>query len=765
MSSEIKGGLIVNGQTIPLKGVLINATLSGVCAEVTVTHRYTNEESTDVEAVYVFPLDEGAAVSGFRARIGDRVITGYVEEKERAFEIYDDAMADGHGAFLLDQERPNIFTASVGNLKPKQSVDVEITYVSLLKYEGEAIRFLIPTTISPRFVPEGPTEIGEPDGDRVNPERWPEVPYGLTLNVEVSMDSPIRVIESPSHTVRAEHDGSTASITLSGRETALDRDFVLLVEPRDARKPKARVTREEDGTRVVCVTFSPDDSDFASSGGNEVVFLLDCSGSMRGNSIVEARRALQLCLRALTEDDSFNIYVFGGSFSSLWPSSRPYSEKSLEEAKAFAERIDANMGGTNILAPLEDILRGTSDERPRQLLLMTDGQVSNEAQVIALCERHAATSRVFSFGIGAGVSELLVRETARVSNGAAEFIYPGERIEPKVLRMFGRVNSPAFKETRVDWGDLRVEQAPKICPPVFAGDTITLFARVQGGLANEVTLTADELSWTLPLDLEKAEPGGAAPVLWARLAIRDLETKTGSRGSNQARGGARPSREDRNRERIVELGKRYGLMSSATSYVAVEERPAHEQTTAQAELRRVPIALTHRWGGVQRFARAPMPGRGYAMKAAMKGRTMAMGSSQAPAPSSPMLLGEVQSLSAGASPAFLTPQRKAAETRGASAGSGAASAIDPLFELLLTQKADGSFLLSPVLEQMLGSSLAAVQSAIATDGEAVVITAVVLELLSRRFATRKGEWKPAAKKMKRWIKKARASFDASSVLA
>ena len=132
--SGVLGGLVVTSShvQIPLQGVRIEARLTGLGSEVTVTQRYTNLEAVDIEAVYVFPLEEGAAVCGFTARVGDRLIRGRVEEREKAFEVYDDAMAAGHGAFLLDQERPNIFTVSVGNLRPQQSIEIAITYVTLL---------------------------------------------------------------------------------------------------------------------------------------------------------------------------------------------------------------------------------------------------------------------------------------------------------------------------------------------------------------------------------------------------------------------------------------------------------------------------------------------------------------------------------------------------------------------------------------------------------------------------------------------------------
>ncbi|MEE8523527.1 MAG: VIT and VWA domain-containing protein, partial [Thermoanaerobaculia bacterium] len=610
MNDELIRGLFSGDRReIPLEGVKIDARWTGLATQVTVAQRYHNREAVPVEAVYVFPLEEGAAVCGFEARIGDKVVRGRVEERDKAFEIYDDAMADGHGAFLLDQERPNVFTASVGNLRPDETVEIRITYVALARYEGSAMRLTIPTTVSPRYVPPqtGPT-VGEPDGERVNPERWFEVPYGLELAVEVDAGTSVRSVDSPSHAVRTTLRDDGARVELSRRQAALDRDFVLLVETAEPHRPLARVCREggpreggpredgnheEAGTRVCALTFYPDFGD-REAGAAEVLFLLDCSGSMIGDSIDQAKRALALSIRALEEDDTFNVVRFGSSFKSLWRNPRPFGERTLEEATRYIEKAGADLGGTEIMAPLKKLLTLRRDpDRRRQILLLTDGEVANEHEIAELAGEHAENARIFTFGIGAGSSEYLVRELARVTRGAAEFIFPGERIEPKVLRMFGRVRAPVFDDVRIDWGGLEVEQAPASVPPVFAGDSLTVFGRVRGGDAAEITLHAGGESWPLALDLDNAEEDGPIPALWARETIRELERGTGPAGSAQRRAGA----EGRRRLRLIALGRRYGLTSSATSYVAVEERPRDESAGHPAELRKIPIALTVGWGG------------------------------------------------------------------------------------------------------------------------------------------------------------------------
>ena len=757
-------GLIANGRGVPLEGVRIEALLSGPCVEVTLTQRYRNVESVPVEAVYVFPMEEGAAVCGFAARIGDRIVRGKVEEREKAFATYDDAMMDGHGAFLLDQERPNVFTASVGNLRPKEVVELQIKYVAFTRREGAALRFSVPTTVSPRYVPQGKPEIGQPDGERVNPEHWPSVAYGFQLRVEVEATAALRRVESPSHPIRATLRDRGATVELAQDEAALDRDFVLLVETAEPEKPFAMVAREPDGRRTVMVSFLPDLKP-DSALGQEVLFLLDCSGSMRGGSIEQAKRAVLLCMRALGETDSFDILRFGSRHDGLWKEARPFDERSLEEASGYVKGIDANLGGTEILSALRVLLERPRDpKRPRQILLLTDGQVSNDHEVIALAKEHSGHARIFTFGIGAGASEHLVRGVARASRGGAEMIFPGERIEPKVLRAFDRLRTPAFDDARIDWKGLNVEQAPRQMPPIFAGEALTVLARVDSGSVNEIDLVAGNRRWSVAIDLER--PGGyrdaarensmgPIPVLWARERIRELE-EADQRGSSQQR----PGREDRKRAELVELSVRYGLLSSAASFVAVEERDEKDKAVQKSELRRIPVALTIGWGGVGAATPARPAFRRMAVASA------AMPSAPAPKPMATNRAGAYPQRPEGflAKAKAILSDMAPPEPAQLAESKADHDSSDRLFDLLMTQKADGSFARSPELSAWLGDRDGKVADAIAKHGEAAVVTAVVIALLEMEAADRESEWRPAVTKAKRWLADNPVAFDAAAVL-
>ncbi len=243
---------------VALAGVSVDAEISSFCARVVVSQRYVNREAQPIEAVYVFPLDEGAAVCGFEAIVDGTLVVGEVKEREDAFRMYDDAIEQGHGAFLLDEERPDVFQASVGNLPPGKEVLLKLTYVTELTVAGSGLRFSIPTTVSPRYAPaEDQRGVGRPDAETLNPPVAWSVPYGLNLSVRLAMGGAITRIESPSHPVSVTMNGRLATVTLSQRDAALDRDFVLSVECDGLDTPQAWIERDDNGGQAVAVAFVP----------------------------------------------------------------------------------------------------------------------------------------------------------------------------------------------------------------------------------------------------------------------------------------------------------------------------------------------------------------------------------------------------------------------------------------------------------------------------------------------------------------------------
>ena len=750
-STLSNAGLIAGGEghaPVPLTGVSIDAEITGFCARVAVAHRYVNREATPIEAVYVFPLDEGAAVCGFEAVIDGTLVVGEVHEREKAFEIYDDAIADGHGAFLLDEERPDVFQASIGNLPPGKEVLVRLTYVTELSIDGGRARFSIPTTVSPRYAPaQDQIGVGRSDAQTLNPPVAWTVPYGLDLSLRIAMPSRITAIESASHPISIAINDDEASVKLAQVQASLDRDFVLSIDAAGMDSAQALIERADDGTEAVAVSLVPAFTEAPSPA--EIIFVVDRSGSMDGSSIAEVRNALQLCLRSMIAGCRFNIVGFGASFESLFSETRSYDQGSLDAASKHVRELRADLGGTEILAPLQFALeQPRQPELPRQIVVLTDGQVTNTDAVLALASQHAATARIFTFGIGAGASQHLVRGLARAGGGSAEFIYPGERIEPKVVRQFGRLLSPALHDVQVEWIGAPVTSMPMRVPPVFAGGRLLLYGLPKtnerpAGVRLSARGPSSPLSFEVRLADARVAHGKSVATLAARTRIRELEEGgewLAAPGSRQKeRKGSTVSKE------IIELSTRYGLISRETSFVAVERRET--PVTGDMQLRRVPIALTDGWGAIDRRTGSIAHGALGALLGATPPRdTRALDLHRIPAPQARRT--ERAAGSAGSS--WLS--------RALHVGRRSSTAAPPdMHALVALQRADGHWELTRELAGILGRDLSDIETAVdgATgtpiDIQRAWATALAIRWLELHARTARDEWRLLSRKAQRWL--------------
>ncbi len=745
-------GLFIRGEAhtaVPLTGVSIEGEINGFCARVAVAHRYVNRETTPIEAVYVFPLSEGAAICGFEAVVDGTLVVGEVQEREKAFETYDEAMEQGHGAFLLDEERPDIFQASVGNLLPGKEVLVRLTYVIELTIDAGRARFTIPTTVSPRYAPAPDrTGVGRPDAQALNPPVAWTVPYGLDLSMRIAMPGRITAVESPSHPISLTMNDHSATVTLAQKQVALDRDFILTIQAAGTDSPQALIEPSDDGHEAVCVSFVPAFTEAASPA--EIIFVVDRSGSMEGTSIQEVRNALQLCLRSMISGCRFNIVGFGATYESLFSETREYDQGSLDAANTHVARLRANLGGTEILPALRFALEQPRHaELSRQVVVLTDGQVTNTDAVLALVSEHATRARLFTFGIGAGASEHLVRGLARAGGGTAEFIYPGERIEPKIVRQFGRLLSPALTDVTIDWSGAAVRSMPAKVPPVFAGSRLLMYGFLRGERPALVRLRAKSangpLSFEVPLAGARVASGKSVATLAARARIRELEESgewlatRGSRQTDRKQGSARSE--------IIELSLRYGLASRETSFVAVERRetPVH----GDIKLRRVPIALTSGWGarGERDLIGGPMPQR--ARPAASPADML---STQEMAAFSLNSRPEPMARSAGGSTGrFLAGWLRRSEP------TPAIGAPSDMHALVALQQADGHWELTRDLAVIVGREFSEIEAALnggsgsRSDRQSAWATALAVAWLERHAADAEEEWKLIRRKAQRWL--------------
>jgi Ca-activated chloride channel family protein len=385
------------------------------------------------------------------------------------------------------------------------------------------------------------------------------------------------------------------------------------------------------------------------------------------------------------------------------------------------------------------------------VIVLTDGEVTNTDAVLALGRAHAADARIFTFGIGAGASHHLVKGLARAAGGAAEFIVPGERVEPKVIRQFARLLSPAVTDVHIEWLGGTVRPAPSVVPPVFAGDRLVAYGFVEGGSPSAVRLTGRTQSGPITFEVPLGAPGAGGTVapLAARARIRELEEGAewlSSRGSQQRERKAGAARDE-----IISLSVRYGLLSRETSYVAIERRDT--PVVGDVQLRKVPIALTSGWGGLQ-------------------DRVLRTAGLRPAAPRWAAELSEVaysrvhiDAAHARASMHTLDmPQRLESLRQALRVEEGfiakrkrSKPAQDPLYALVALQDADGSWPLTRELAESLGrphSELLANMPAVGCDPEPrqrAWATALALAWLDEHFREAVEEWRLLADKGMRWL--------------
>jgi Ca-activated chloride channel family protein len=596
-----------NTEQISLRGVHLHARLSGMSQKTTVEQTFVNLQSQAIEAVYTFPLPEGAAVCEFEVVTGDHVLTGAVEESDVAVEKYEEAISAGHGAFMVEQNRPDVFTCRVGNIKPRQAATIRLIYVCALNQVDKSIRVAFPTTIAPRYVTSTAADPIDAaiDGDALNPPHVLNVPYGLSIEVDIALRRELTKVTSPSHRINVVNgEDGTCRVTFAGGIAEMDRDVVLLLDLKREHEPKVEVAAGRERESYLAVTFVPEfeERELVDSRAGETIFVLDCSGSMQGDSIQQATAALELCLRSMSLGDTFNICRFGSTFEMLSSESLIYSQQTLDRAIEYV-RKPADLGGTELYQPLQAILSippraGTV----RNVILLTDGQVSNEPAVIELARLRRNHNRIFSFGIGTACSAFLVKGIARATGGASEFITSGERIDEKVLRTFGRIASPPVTDVIVDWNGAEVQTLAEL-PPVFDGDVLSVFGRAPLKTPKKVTLRCNTptgpRSWTVNVP-SAIDDGGVIATMWARRTIQSLE-EVNNISANKVTSGEKP----REQQMVIALSKQFGLLSCLTTFVAIEHRSVQERNEGKPELRRVPVNLAAGWGGTDTVLSGP----------------------------------------------------------------------------------------------------------------------------------------------------------------
>ena len=395
-------GLIVKGKDVPLplKKVSVEAQVKGYVLGLHSTLTYSNDASDPVEVLFRFPIEKSHAVVGLTALIDGRKIKADVREKEEARAQYDDAIASGRSAALAEEKSGDIFSVALGNLPPGKEAQIQLQLVGELSIDAEGgVRFSLPSTLKPRYTPAGSTDplasVPTAEGQQVESGSVSAVSW---FQMTVEGAEGVAEVTSPTHSIKVTpKEGDQLDVCLS-EEKDLGSDLVILVKMKDPHAPKAVVEggvekkAEFMSSSAVMINFFPDFADIEAA--CEFIFLVDRSGSMRGSYIGSARETLVLFLKSIPEGNFFNIIGFGSSYSKLFPDTVPYDEQHLEKAIKHAQEMEADLGGTELLTPLQYIF-GTKPRSgySRQVFVLTDGSVRNTGACIQQMQNNVKNAR------------------------------------------------------------------------------------------------------------------------------------------------------------------------------------------------------------------------------------------------------------------------------------------------------------------------------------------------------------------------------------
>jgi Ca-activated chloride channel family protein len=563
---------------VPLKHTSVTGNIDGYIASVDVTQQFQNPYSSKIEAVYVFPLPENAAVNEFVMTVGERKIRGIIREREQAEKIYNEARSQGHVASLLTEERPNVFTQKVANIEPGKQIDINIRYFNTLRYDDGAYEFVFPMVVGPRYNPPATTDVidsvarGAHNASGQNTEVQylaPNERSGHDVSVSLNIKAGVNIenVRCVNHSVDIkESSESERQITLSPSDSIPNKDFVLRYKVAGEQIKTAMMTHKDDhGQYFTMMLYPPAELKQVQRSPMEMVFVLDCSGSMNGRPLDQARAAVTHALQKLIPRDTFQIIDFSNTASQLGPAPINATPENLRNGLAYLASLNGR-GGTEMIEGLKAALDFPHDEgRYRVVSFMTDGYIGNDADILHAVAQKTGDSRIFSFGVGQSPNRYLMDRMALLGRGAVAYLSLND--DPvRIMEQFqDSISHPAMTDLSINWGSMNVTDVyPQIVPDLIVGRPVVLTGRFTGELGT-VTVNGrtgmQPVSYSVALDARDAnkEHKGIGAV-WARLKIADLMAQI-SRTPDQA---------EQIQQSVLRTALDYSLMSALTAFVAVD---------------------------------------------------------------------------------------------------------------------------------------------------------------------------------------------------
>ncbi|MFM2400110.1 MAG: hypothetical protein RL341_2267 [Pseudomonadota bacterium] len=566
---------------LPLKSTRVDVRIAGVIADVTVTQQYKNEGTRAIEARYVFPGSANAAVYAMNVRLAERLLTARIKEKQAARIEYEAAKTQGKTAALLEQQRPNVFEMNVANILPGDDVRVELRYSELLIPRDGQYQFVYPTVVGPRY--------NSPTGSAAK-EKWVSNLYApantaidtaFDLNVQMTTPIGIKQVQSTSHDVEVEGEGTTtAKVSLPDTgKVQNNRDFILNYRlAGDAIESGVMLFKGAEENFFLAMVQPPKVVPATAINPREYIFLVDISGSMHGFPLETSKAMLQKLIGQLRPSDTFNVMLFSGSAQMLNERSVPATKANIDQA---IRTINEQRGGgsTEIVPALKRIAAYPKQaDIARTVIIVTDGYVAVEKEVFQLVRKHLNSTNVFAFGIGSSVNRHLMDGIARAGQSEPFIITKPAEATKEAERFKKMIEAPVLTQVKAKFEGLEVyDVEPANLPDVLSERPVIVFGKWKGEAQGKIIIEGMSANGAyrdvVEVNDRISQDTAALRYLWARSRITQLSDQEALEGG------------DGQRAAILSLGLKYNLLTQYTSFIAVDQvvRNLNLQPNAQVQ--------------------------------------------------------------------------------------------------------------------------------------------------------------------------------------
>ncbi len=614
---------------LPLAHTDVSGRIDGFLARVQVTQTFINLIVTTIEALYTFPLPENAAVDSMIMIIGKKRIKGVIKERGEARAMYEQARRDGKTASLLEQERPNIFTQSIANILPDDTILVKISYVQELKYRDGRYKFSFPMVVGPRYIPGNPLRPENrgtvkptdqvPDAHRITPPLLPpDVRSGhdISMQVVVNAGTVLKEVGSPSHKVKiVQNNDKTITVGIMPNDRIPNKGFMLDYAVAGGEIKNVVLTHHPgNGDGFFQLIMIPKhDIDTREIFPRELVFVVDNSGSMMGFPIEKCKEIIRLCLKNMRRDDVFRLIKFAGSTDIMSPEPLKATPGNVTSAMQYVDGMRGG-GGTEMMKAINAIFDLPHVEgRKRLVLFLTDGYVGNEQRIITTIRNRLANSRVFSLGVGSSVNHYLLEGMAYTGRGVCMTIRQDGEAGKATREFYSLIDAPVLTDIQLKWNGVKVhETVPAQLPDLFHGQPLVLTGKYTEPGAGSVTIVGKlpggrkyikKVNIRLP---KKEKNNGVLATLWARGKIKE----TSLLGSQLFSDASYTPQEVK--EQITKLGLEYRIMTQYTSFVAIDDavRNKEGKWVSVEQALPMPEGVSHLSQPRERFAKIRKMRRG-----------------------------------------------------------------------------------------------------------------------------------------------------------